>query len=632
MSSTSESLRDRGLADSRNQALMQKGYPPGPPKEVAKKLNLKDINTYQRLHDEFGDIYMLPLGEVPLVVTQSPAHIRDLLGGSATELFPRPPNVIANIEILFGRAQIALDGEEHQSNKRMLSQWLFSEAENAKMAEPFNKVMLDFIDRLESQMRENGEVEAYYSAELAAADISAVISMGRTYKALQLGHCPQLEALKTCDKIFLRRASNKSWKETEPKEVTEEFNRCRKLIADTFADSIARIKKGEKFDHNVLEHMIEQNLKNRSAECPMGRTPTEFEAVSNMVGFLAGVGNTSRMNTIGIEMMAQRQDVQELVLKELHMVLDGKSEAQAAAAAKRGDAVPGCRDTRLYSYDRIMKLQYLKCVMYECLRLYTPSTSVAPRSCTQDSPLGEYKIPKGTNVMCNIYGSHRHKDYWPDALTFDPMRFNDAVPGEPVHLKALIPEGFFPFGYGGHGCIGKNLAQEVTLMMWAMLISNHRIRKAPGKENAHFNTLKSDQILGFIEPVDGCFITLEKRKVDTAANEAAVEALNKESGSVRDVNTASPTKVPLNVDINRPITMEEVAKHTTRESGIWFVIKDVVYDATPWLKDHPGGADVLVRSAGKDVTKIFELTNHSSFAVQEAEKYRIGVVANNSKL
>mmetsp|Transcript_8359 Transcript_8359/g.10886 ORF Transcript_8359/g.10886 Transcript_8359/m.10886 type:complete len:631 (+) Transcript_8359:120-2012(+) len=629
----STATKTEAMADERNKRFMSMGYPPGPTKEQAKKMNFKDINTYMKLHEEYGDIYMLPLGAVPLVITRSNEHIRELLGGSATELFPRPPNVIANIRLLFGRAQIALDGEEHQQNKRMLSQWLFSEAENAKMADPFNKVMLDFIDRLESEMNKNGEVEAYYSAELAAADISAVISMGRTYNALQLGYCPQLEALKICDKIFLNRAMNKKWKETEPKEVTEEFEKNKKLIADTFAEAYEQIKGGAKVDHNILAHMIEQNLSHRSAKCPMGEVPTELEAISNMVGFLAGVGNTARMNTIGLEMMAQRQDVQLKVLEELHMVLDGKTPEAAAIAAANGEAIPGCREVELYSYEKVMELHYLRCVMHECLRLYTPSTSVAPRACTQDSPLGNYTIPKGTNVMCNIYGSHRDPKYWENAEEFDPMRFNDAKPGEPVHLTPFIPQGFFPFGYGGHGCIGKNLAQEVTLMMWAVTIANHHIRKAPGKENAHFNTLKSDQILGFIEPINGCYLTLEKRKVDEAANSAATSRIRAEREALRKSREGESAKKELTaVDINRTITLEEVQRHKSREDGVWFVISGKVYDATPWLRDHPGGADVLIKSGGKDVTRIFELTNHSSFAVSEAEKYRIGILAKDAKL
>ena len=49
--------------------------------------------------------------QVPLVVTRSPEHIKYLLGKNGTEDFPRPPNVIDNIKLMFGRAQIALDGK-----------------------------------------------------------------------------------------------------------------------------------------------------------------------------------------------------------------------------------------------------------------------------------------------------------------------------------------------------------------------------------------------------------------------------------------------------------------------------------------------------------------------------------------
>lgn len=37
----------------------------------------------------------------------------------------------------------------------------------------------------------------------------------------------------------------------------------------------------------------------------------------------------------------------------------------------------------------------------------------------------------------------------------------------------------------------------------------------------------------------------------------------------------------------KSFTMAEVEQHTTMESA-WFVVDGKVYDATPFLKDHPG--------------------------------------------
>jgi hypothetical protein len=52
----------------------------------------------------------------------------------------------------------------------------------------------------------------------------------------------------------------------------------------------------------------------------------------------------------------------------------------------------------------------------------------------------------------------------------------------------------------------------------------------------------------------------------------------------------------------REITMEEVAKHNTKES-IWIVVKGIVLDVTNWLDDHPGGPQALLNFMGRDATE-----------------------------
>lgn len=72
-------------------------------------------------------------------------------------------------------------------------------------------------------------------------------------------------------------------------------------------------------------------------------------------------------------------------------------------------------------------------------------------------------------------------------------------------------------------------------------------------------------------------------------------------------------------------TLKEVAKHNSEESA-WIVVDGQVYDATPYLEDHPGGAASIVMNAGEDATEEF-LAIHSEKAKKMLEDYYIGEVA-----
>ena len=50
--------------------------------------------------------------------------------------------------------------------------------------------------------------------------------------------------------------------------------------------------------------------------------------------------------------------------------------------------------------------------------------------------------------------------------------------------------------------------------------------------------------------------------------------------------------------------MEEVEKHTGEDS-VWFVHEGKVYDGTPFLADHPGGAESILIIGGQDATEDF---------------------------
>jgi len=74
--------------------------------------------------------------------------------------------------------------------------------------------------------------------------------------------------------------------------------------------------------------------------------------------------------------------------------------------------------------------------------------------------------------------------------------------------------------------------------------------------------------------------------------------------------------------LEQGISMEEVQKHND-EKASWIVVKDRVYDATPYLEDHPGGASSILMVAGQEATEDFEAV-HSKKAWDMLEDYYIG--------
>eukprot|EP00933_Yihiella_yeosuensis_P070685 TRINITY_DN78836_c0_g1_i1.p1 TRINITY_DN78836_c0_g1~~TRINITY_DN78836_c0_g1_i1.p1 ORF type:complete len:660 (+),score=140.00 TRINITY_DN78836_c0_g1_i1:139-2118(+) len=78
-------------------------------------------------------------------------------------------------------------------------------------------------------------------------------------------------------------------------------------------------------------------------------------------------------------------------------------------------------------------------------------------------------------------------------------------------------------------------------------------------------------------------------------------------------------------------TVEEVAKHTTKETGIWVSYKDGVYDITQFIQNHPGGTDKIMLAAGKAIDpfwRIYQQHTGRGNATTQLEKMRIGDLAN----
>ncbi|KAF5772935.1 Germacrene A hydroxylase [Helianthus annuus] len=102
--------------------------------------------------------------------------------------------------------------------------------------------------------------------------------------------------------------------------------------------------------------------------------------------------------------------------------------------------------------DDIQDLPYLNLVIRETLRLHPPLPLVLPRECRQPMNLAGYDVANKTKLIVNVFAINRDPEYWKDAESFIPERFensNTTIMGADYE--------YLPFGAGRRMCPGSAL-------------------------------------------------------------------------------------------------------------------------------------------------------------------------------
>lgn len=84
--------------------------------------------------------------------------------------------------------------------------------------------------------------------------------------------------------------------------------------------------------------------------------------------------------------------------------------------------------------------------------------------------------------------------------------------------------------------------------------------------------------------------------------------------------------------MSKTFTAAEVAQHKDEKEGMYIIIDSGVYDVASFLDDHPGGAKILKRMAGKDASKQFWKYHAQKVLDKYGEKLQVGKLAETAKL
>ncbi|HUS14565.1 MAG TPA: cytochrome P450 [Chloroflexia bacterium] len=168
--------------------------------------------------------------------------------------------------------------------------------------------------------------------------------------------------------------------------------------------------------------------------------------------FVAGHETTATALAWAFYLLAQHPEIYARLQAEVDTVLAGRTPTVAD----------------------LPRLPYALQIFKETLRLYPPAYLVS-RGARKASVVAGYEVPRTWGVIISIYTMHRHPEFHPDPLRFDPERFT------PENEKRLPRYAYLPFGAGQRVCIGNHLATMEGQLILAALAQRVTFELVPGQ-------------------------------------------------------------------------------------------------------------------------------------------------------
>lgn len=205
--------------------------------------------------------------------------------------------------------------------------------------------------------------------------------------------------------------------------------------------------------HNFIECFLkESNELRENVDFDQQYLTKEILIQNCYAFFVAGSATTQEYLEWWFLIMGQYPEIQENMYNEINRVI-GKEKV---------------------TFAHRNEMPYTEAVLSEVHRWSSLVSLNLPHCVDKDTEFGDYFLPKGTQLIINIYEIHRDPKIFEDPETFKPERFLSPQ-GKYTRLDKLMP-----FGYGKRSCPGESLAQMEIFLFTVTTLQNFKI-KLPSK-------------------------------------------------------------------------------------------------------------------------------------------------------
>ncbi|XP_038077368.1 cytochrome P450 2J6-like isoform X2 [Patiria miniata] len=206
------------------------------------------------------------------------------------------------------------------------------------------------------------------------------------------------------------------------------------------------------YDSQDLRDFIDAFLKKKEEQ--QGSSSSVFldENLMNVVGDLFFAGSETTTTTLRWML--------------LYMMLN--PEVQTRVQRELDDVTGRNRFPRVSDKPQ---LPYTEAVICELQRVATIAPLAVPHSCSEDTKILGYDVPKGTILVSNLWYDHFDPTIWEDPTAFRPERFLDP------DGKLVSREELNPFGIGRRICLGEHLARMELFIFFTRLLHHFTFKK-----------------------------------------------------------------------------------------------------------------------------------------------------------
>ena len=427
-----------------------------------------------RLARRYGDICLMRFGSVPTVIISQPELLQEAFG--KTVLADRWVSEI--MDILSGQKDLVLApyGEHWRQMQRFANRELLS-------ARNIDTVRERYIERvvngLVERMAEAGDSgEKVYPMTLTAQSNSNLMFrslFGRDddesaefleQRDRLLNYISWLFATATATNIV----DYIPWLRFLPNNGVKEATRQAEISAEVITALVEAARNRPGVDLSAPTCLVEVMLaKEDTGEISSAMTK---DLCADML--IAGTDTSAQTVNWFLLLMANRPEIQAKVHEELDRVI--------------GRPSTGSEEASLPTVEDRTRLPYVFACLAESMRYRTIGPLGLPHKASEDTEIGGYLVPAGTQVLGNIYSIHHDPRYWDSPNEFIPDRFLPQKDGS--MSPALTSPAYVPFGTGHRRCPGRRLAETTVWLHITRML--HRLRF----ETPNGEPLPEDEVFG----------------------------------------------------------------------------------------------------------------------------------------